>query len=167
MSWISENGLALYGAITGTLALGISYIGHRHNVERDRIKLLVEFGPHPNQAENLKRLRASPNAEQPWKGPPPNLVEFFVVTVRNVGNVAAPLTDVGITSKDGAKHAALVSVRHSSFSMLQRIPETPVEPLEPNACATFNVYLRREEHAFTAIAAYAIDQTGKEWRSRA
>ena len=140
MIWIRENALALYGAITGTLALVMSYIGHKHSVRRDRIKLTVEFEPHPDQAGNLNRLRASPNTETPWNDHVPHLVEYFVVTVRNLGSVAAPLTDVGIRSKNGVKHPALVSA--PSDSCLRRIPDSSIEPLEPNSFGHFSVFLR-------------------------
>ena len=167
MDWILKNGLALYGAITGTLALAISYFGHRHNVKKDKIRLTIEYAPHPEQAENVAKLRIPKNEEKPWEGGPPNLVKYYVVTVRKLGAVPAPITDVGIKSKDGAIHQALVSVRHSSFNMLHKIPETAIRPLEPNSCESFNIYLRREDPEFKVIYAYAIDQTGKEWRSRA
>lgn len=165
MDWILNNGLSLYGAITGTLAIFISYLGHRHNVKKENIRLKIEYSPHPEQAENIAKLRMPNNEEKPWEGGSPNLVKYFVVTVRNHGTVPAPITDVGIKSQDGKIHQALVSGRDSSPLILHNITDAAIRPIEPKSCESFNIYLRREDPEFKVIYAYAIDQTGKEWRS--
>lgn len=164
MSWLSENGLALYGAVTGTAALLITFFSHRHNVKKDQIKLSVSYTDHPRKSENIERLN-SDYSEHPWEKP--NIVEIYEVTVRNLGSVPAPLHDVGVIDKDGNKYQALVSRRLSQMNLLQRLPEFDGESLEPRAAKTFSVYLRRDEPVFLPVLAYAIDQTGKEWKGRA
>jgi len=54
MSWISENGLALYGAVTATVALMISFFNYRYKVKKDQIKLAISFMEHPKKPRTLK-----------------------------------------------------------------------------------------------------------------
>ena len=167
INWITENGLALYGAVAGTIALLISYFGHRHNIERDRIKLSVDFSPHPDQTKNVEKLRIPKEDQNSFLAGPIYQVEYYVVTVRNIGAVPAPISDVWVKSVDGKIHSSLISVRLGTHSILQKLSETSIDPIEPNSCVKFSIYLRRGESEFKAISAYATDQTGKEWRSRA
>jgi hypothetical protein len=163
MSWLNENGLALYGAVTGTAALLITFLSHRHSVNKDQIKLSVTYTEHPNKAENIERLNAE-NID-PWDQP--NIVEFYTVTVRNLGSIPAPLHDVGIIDKDGNKHQALVRQRMSQINLLQPVSESGSEPLEPRASKSFSIYPRKGEPIFSVVSAYAVDQTNKEWSGRA
>lgn len=164
MSWLIENGIALYGAITGTVALAITFISHRHSVKKDQIKLAVSYSEHPKKSENIERLNTK-HSDQPWEQP--HIVEVYVVTVRNLGSIPAPLHDVGVMDKAGKRYQVLVGRRSSQFNILQPIPECNVEPLEPRSARTFSVYLHRDETIFMPEYAYAIDQTGKEWRAHA
>lgn len=164
MGWLSENGLALYGAVTGSAALAISYFGHRHNIKKDTIKLAVSLQPHPNQSQNIENM-LSTNGKEPWEHV--NLTEVFLVTVRNLGSVPAPLEDVGVITNKGEKEHALVSKNHSSGSFLYKVGESHIEALEPKGSRVFSVYLRREQPIFPVVSAYAIDKTGKIWSSRA
>lgn len=164
MSWLSENGLALYGAVTGTAALLITFFSHRHNVKKDQIKLSVSYADHQNKSQNIERLTTD-NSENPFDKP--NLVEVYTVTVRNLGSISAPLHDVGVIDKNGNKYQALISHRMSQMNLLQPLSESVDEPLEPRAAKKFSIYLRRDETLFLPVSAYAVDQTGKEWIGRA
>jgi hypothetical protein len=161
--WFTENGLALYGAVTGTAALLITFSSHRLNVKKDQIKLAISYAEHSEKSENIERLNTQ-NTERPWDQP--QIIEVYVITVRNLGSIPAPLDEVGIIDNDGNKHQALVRARMSQMNLLQPITESNVEPLEPRAARTFSVYLRRDEPTFSAVSAYAIDQTGKKWSGR-
>lgn len=161
MSWIIENGLALYGAVTGTAALMISFFNYRHKVKKDQIKLSISFMEHPQKTENIERLN-NKDIEHPWEQP--HVVEVYLVTVRNLGSVSAPLHDVGVVDKDGYKHQASITLHYSQMSLLKHLPEIDTEALEPRGSKTFSVYLHRDEPQFAAVSAYAIDQTGKEWK---
>ena len=96
-----------------------------------------------------------------------NMTEVFLVTVRNLGSVPAPLEDVGVITEKGAKEHALISKHHSSGSLLYKVGESGIEALEPKGSRTFSVYLRREHPMFSAVSAYVVDGTGKTWYSRA
>lgn len=164
MGWLIENGLALYGAIAGTAALGISYLSHRHNVDKDSIKLSVSFAPHPRQLENIERMLAT-DGSKPWEQP--NLTAVALVTVRNLGVSDAPLDDVGIFTSDGEKISALVSRENDQSLHLYSVKDAKISALPPKSSQTFPVYLRRGQPMFKPRSAYAVDQTGKIWGSHA
>jgi len=164
MTWLDQNALALYGAITGTVALFISFFSHRHNVKKDRIRLVVSFAPHPKADENIMRMNtADPNSL--WARP--QLAEIYSVTVRNMGGVSAPLDDVGLTDEVGKDHQALVHSRSGQMNFLVPLSKSNAEALEPRAAKTFSVYLNSDAPMFKVASAYAVDQTGKVWRARA
>ncbi|MGK8438372.1 hypothetical protein ACRS3X_13695 [Ectopseudomonas hydrolytica] len=163
MNWLTDNWLACYGAITGTLALFISYLGHRHAVNKDTIKLSVSFSAHPNQEENIKNM-LSTEGKEPWEQT--NFTEVYLVTVKNLGSIPAPLEDVGVITSSGDKKQALTSSLHSHGNILSKISDSKLEPLIPQSAKTFKIYLERAEPVFKAKKAYAVDQTGKLWCSR-
>lgn len=163
LNWLVENWLACYGATTGTLALFISYLGHRHTVKRDTIKLSVSFSAHPDQEENIKKILSTVGKEA-WSQI--NLIEVYLVTVKNLGSVPAPLEDVGVITSNGAKKQALIPSPHSNFNILVKISDSQLEPLTPQSARTFKIYLDKDEPVFKIKKAYAIDQTGKLWVSR-
>jgi hypothetical protein len=165
MSWLSQNWLAFYGAITGSIALVISYFTYRHNVVRDRIRLEVSVRNHPYQAKNVERLNAPEDSKEPWNRP--SIVEVYEVVVRNLGSVPAPLDSVGVVDPQGSKHEALVPRHVSRMNLLEPVAKSDSCVLAPRAAGMFSVYLKRDEPFFHAEAAYAIDQTGKEWCRRA
>lgn len=160
MSWLSENWLAFYGALTGTIAIAISYFGHRHNISKDNIKLAVSFAPHPNQDRNIRTM-LSTNDNIPSERT--NLIEIYQVTVRNLGSIPAPLNDVGILTDQGIKKPALI--RKQNSTLLYEVAESALDALAPQSALTFSVYLRHDEPMFSASMAYAVDQTDKLWKS--
>jgi hypothetical protein len=163
MKWDLSSGLALYGAITGTLALAVTYFSHRHSLAKDKIKISVSWKPHPNQQHNIEAMLNTAEKE-PWKQI--NLAEVFEVTVRNIGSITAPIEDVGVVTPRGRK-SALVSASSGERSILMAAAQAPISDLEPKTSRTFSIYLGREEEIFTVRSAYAIDQLGKTWHSRA
>ena len=165
MSWLSDNALSLYGAITGTAALGISFFNYRHNIKKERIKLALSVSPDPNQAENVTSLKGPTDPEAPWDWP--FVVKVYQVTVRNLSSVPAPIEDAGVISKDGKRHSALVSRNVGHANMLDKISISNKNTIAPRGFAVFNVYLHRDQALFEPRNVFAVDQTGKEWRSRA
>src|SRR5690606_4948241 len=119
---------------------------------------------HPRQAENIQGM-ISTRGKKPWEQI--NLVEVYLVTVRNVGNIPAPLADVGVITESGEKEHALVTKHHSSWYHLHTVTDSGMEAIEPKGSRTFSIYLRREQPMFKATSAYATDQTGKSWSYRA
>ena len=161
ISWLRDHGLALYGSITGTAALLISFFNYRHAVAKDAINLKLSHSPHPQAASNLTRLQSTDG--EPWDLA--NLAVLHVVTVRNVGTVPVPLEDVGIVTNTGERKQSLVPRRADDPMILGTVAEARLPPLEPRSSRNYSVYLRRGEPPFSVSRAYAIDQTGKVWNS--
>lgn len=147
MLWISQNYLALYGAVTGTIAILISFFNYRYNVNKDQIKLVISCKEHPMKTENIELLINS-STNNSWDRS--DVAEVYLITVRNFSNIPVPLDDVGVIDEHKNKH-------HIS-------PKTDIETLKPKSSKTFSVYLWRDEALFMAKSAYVIDQTGKEWK---
>lgn len=158
--WFLQNWLALLGAVTGSLALLVNFLSYRHNRNKDQVRLAVSFAAHPEQEENVRALVES-EGKQPWDRP--DLAEIYEITVRNTGNIVAPLSSVGVVAAPGVDHAAMV--RHGQF--LQIASASNIAPLPAKSERKFAVYLGRGEALYTVTRAYAIDQTGKRWQSNA
>lgn len=158
--WFSQNWLALLGAVTGTAALLINYLSYRHNRKKDNIDLKISFMAHPKQADNLKVLAETENNE-PWDRP--NAVEVYVVTVRNRGGIAAPLSRVGVMTQSGTERLALV--QHGQYT--QKAMAGNVEALSAKSERDFILYLERGESMYRVSSAFAVDQTGRRWEANA
>lgn len=163
MGWLAENWLACYGAITGSIALVISYLAHRHTIKKDEIKLAVSFSAHPEKEENIKKMFST---EEKMEWEQTNLIVVYLVTVKNLGSVPAPIDDVGVITNEGNKKQALISASLGNSLLLGKISDSQLEPLIPQSAKTFKVYLKRNEPVFEVRKAYATDQTGKLWCSR-
>jgi hypothetical protein len=161
-AWLTENVLALYGAITGTAALLISYSNYRHTVGKERIKLAVSHTSHPHAASNISRIQSTEGED--WDRP--NLVEVHIVTIRNLGSIPAPLEDVGVVTSKGEKKHSLIPSNSRNPMMLGRVSDAEQSSLEPRSTKSFSVYLTRDEPPFVVTQAYAVDQTGKVWTSK-
>ena len=159
--WISNNWLALYGAIVGTIALFINLFRFFHTLKKDNVKLNVSVSPHKNQKQNIDRL--AQNADKPAYEKT-NLAEVYVIKVRNVGNVNAFVEDVNLICKSGVERKALVSQNMGNSCILGEIKEIDIAP---KSSLDFNIYLRDGEDPFIPLKAIVTDSTGKEWRVNA
>lgn len=159
--WISNNWLALYGAIVGTVALLINLLRFFHTLKKDKVKLKVSVLPHENQKQNIERI--AQNADKPIYDKT-NLAEAYVIKVRNTGNVNAFIEDVNLICKAGVERKALVSQNMSHRSILRDIKEVDIAP---KSSLNFNIYLRDGEKLFIPSKAIVTDSTGKKWRVNA
>lgn len=67
-SWLTQNWLALLGAVTGSFALLINYLSYRHSRKKEHISLVLSCAAHHQQVENLRTLEETKNKEA-WHGP--------------------------------------------------------------------------------------------------
>ena len=158
--WFAQNWLALLGAVTGTAALLINYLSYLHNRKKDNIDLKVDCTAHPKQAENVQAL-AETESKEPWDRP--SMVEVYVVAVRNLGGIAAPLSRVGVVTQSGTERLALV--RKGQY--MQEATSGNVEALPAKSEREFTLYLKRGEELYRVTSAFAVDQTGRRWEANA
>lgn len=163
IDWLSHNWLALFGAATGSLALLLNFLGYRHNLQKDKIKLSVEYKSHPRQDENISRMESTAE-KQPWEQI--GLVPVFVVTIRNLGNVPAPIEGVGLIIDGGRKRPSLVSSKRGVPNIIEAVSSRNVDALPPLSSRDFEIFLNRGEPLYRVSCAYVVDQTGKTWHSK-
>jgi hypothetical protein len=155
--WFSNNWLALYGAIVGTIALFINLFRFFHTLKKDKVKLKVSLSPHKNKGQNIYLL--SQNIKKPIHMKL-NLAEVYVIKVRNIGNVNAYVEDVKLTCKAGVERKALISQNMGGSSILAEITEIDISP---KSSLNFNIYLRDGEEPFVPSKVIVTDSTGKDW----
>ena len=158
LNWITENWLALFGAITGTVALLIHFLAYQHSRKKGEINLAVSWAPHTQREENIRTLIETEGSKD-WERPA--MVEVYTVTVTNLGNISAPLSRVGIVTEKGVERLALVN----NGNDLQKTSAENVQPIPPKSEQAFSLYLIRGEEQFEVMKAFAIDQTGKRWEA--
>jgi len=160
LNWICENWLALLGVVTGSVALLINYLSYRHAKNKENISLAVSCAAHPRQAENIREFAETADAEE-WSRK--SMVEIYTVTVRNRGNIAAPLSKVGVVTSSGEEHTALVRKGH----YMEEATGSNIDYLQPKSERIFDIYLKRGEEFYSLSKAFVIDQTGKRWEVNA
>ncbi|MDP1871351.1 MAG: hypothetical protein Q8K61_06960 [Gallionella sp.] len=153
------QGLAIYGAITGTIALGINLFGYLHTRQKDKVQLTVECSEDENARSNLERMLKTENAPESERS---SLESIYVVTVRNPGSVEAHIQEVGIVDKNGSMHTALIQTR----MFLVDLSKAPKVTIEPKAMCKFKIYIRRGEPIFTPASCFVIDQQQKTWKQK-
>lgn len=93
------------------------------------------------------------------------LAEVYKVTVRNVGNINAPVEDAGVLTKNGERKHALKRTSVGGGGLLDRLSSTPEEVVAPKSSKAYYVYLHRGEDEFEAVQAFVIDKMGQETKS--
>ncbi len=160
IEWVSQNWLALYGSIVGTIALFINVFRFRHLVKMDKVQLAISVEDQPQRTENIENLQNS-NSKDPWERE--NFVKAYTVTIRNTGTVVAYIEDAGVICNKGNSHAVLIN--HSKDNcILNSIPQVRTIKVEPKSLEKLFVYYKRDEDFFIAKSVYVIDSTGKEWQ---
>lgn len=162
--WFTENWLALYGSIVGTVALFVNFSRFIHAIKKDKVKLSLSVAHHPEREKNMKRLISTENNEP--GDDRPNLVESYQITIRNVGNVDAHIEDAGIICQDGKIRQVLIRYP-GNYCTLGHLAEVGSATISAKASKKMSVYLNRGEDAFIAKKAFVIDSTGKKWTANA
>jgi hypothetical protein len=162
--WLTENWLALYGSIVGTIALFLNFSRFIHAIKKDKVKLSLSVAPHPEREKNMERLISTENNE-PWDDRP-NVVESYQITIRNIGNVDAHIEDAGIICQDGKIRQVLISYP-GNYCTLGHLSEVGSVTISAKASKKMCVYLNRGENEFIARKAFAMDSTGKKWTAKA
>lgn len=162
--WLTENWLALYGSLVGTVALFVNFSNFIHAVKKDKVKLTLSLAPHPEREKNMERL-ISTEKNEPWDDRP-NLVESHQITIRNIGNVDAHIEDAGIICQDGKTRKVLINYPGNSCT-LGHLTEVGSVTISAKSSKKMSVYLNRDEDAFAAKKAFVTDSTGKRWTTNA
>ncbi|WP_299682805.1 hypothetical protein [uncultured Roseobacter sp.] len=162
LDFLAANLLATYGAAVGTIALGLNFVRYRHAVAGSKIRLKLEILPTVTEDEFIEKLKL-PEEEQVFRSAPTSLVTHKV-KVRNIGAVTAHLEDVWVVTKQGRENAT--TRRPSSTSLIyEAVSTTGNIEIPPRSSRSFSVFSKEEDGYLTPVRAFAIDETGKKWRS--
>lgn len=161
--WISQNWLAFYGAIVGTIALVINLSKFIHAVNKDKIKLRVIAEQHPNKLENEAEL-ADPYSKEPGGGQQ-LFLPVYRINVTNVGNVDAHIDSAYVLTGNGDKRHVLITYPHDRC-MYGGIDQVGTVTVHPKKSVKLNVYLNRGESKFVSRLAVIVDGTGRKWNAR-
>jgi len=161
--WISENWLALYGAVIGTVALIINLSRFFHTLGKDKVKLRVTAEEHPNKSENEIEL-ANPDSKEPGGGQQPFL-PVYRINVTNTGSVDAHIENAYVLTNESIEKHVLVTYPND-HCMYGGIEQVGTIIISPKASLKLNIYLKRGEKKFTARKAQVVDGTGKIWKAK-
>lgn len=164
--WISENWLALYGSIVGTVALFLNFSRFIHTVNKGKVKLSIDFKKHPNFENNLKELTDTSRDSFTRA----NMAELYVINIKNIGSISAYIEDAGIITSTGKTHHALISYDNTDNQpvvTIGKIPDVGQIKIEPKSSKKVSVYLNINEKPFIPIQAFVEDSTGKKWSTKA
>ncbi|WP_157601275.1 hypothetical protein [Psychromonas ossibalaenae] len=151
--WISNNWLALYGAIAGSAALIINL----SRLRRSQVKLKITIYPHENKEESIKLISQNKNKEVYERT---NLAPVYTLNVCNVGRINAVIKDARLICQSGVDRKALTPKKIGDGTILSEVTEINIVP---RSSFSFNIYLRDGEKPFEAAKAIILDNTGKEW----
>lgn len=165
LDWITENSLALYGAVVGTVALLINFVRLRHQQQSNQTRLSVSVERSKGYDENIKRLQEP--LEDDVYNDGPHLLSVYIVTIRNLGNVEAHIESCGIvTSADERKEALIPYGGGEMSNLLRKVSEAQNVSIPAKSAQRFKVYLRRNEDPFEVRRAFAVEKTGRAWKSK-
>lgn len=158
--WISENWLALYGSVVGTIALFVNLSRHFHQTNKDKVKLSVSFKSHPEKEQNINKLHDTEGASS-WARQ--DIVEVIVVEIRNNGNVKAYVNSVVAVNSKGERKSALTN----KSTLLEPVSDSNNISVEPKSKEIVYIYHSRGEELFEARYIEVTDSLGVCWREYA
>lgn len=164
MNWLSNNWLAMYAAIVGTVALAINFVRFIDSRKRDAVQLTVSGERHENYDAQIRSLVETEN-EPDWGRP--SLVKVYKITIANIGNVAAHIKNAGLKTRCGHTISVLSSrIGDIDSTRLGKLEDANTPPIEPKSSQEYWVYLNRGQSPFEATSFYVVDRTGKQWNGK-
>lgn len=165
--WLKENGLALYGAIVGTLALFLN-VG-RYWLMRQKVvrKLKVESSINKFAQSHIDKAKLGQNVEA-WEGGN-SVGPLYDITVKNISHVPMHIDEVGIIvrssnlkRKERIRYHQMFHVTASSLG----VDESEMD-LSPGKKKTYSIRLKREGFEIPkVIGCYVVDHLGKEFTGK-
>ena len=86
------------------------------------------------------------------------------VKVRNIGGVTAHIQDVWVETQNGKQNARMPydNNQHNIYGAVSDIGNVEIPP---RSSRSFSVFSYKESGYLKIKRAYAVDETGKKWRS--
>lgn len=161
--FISQNLLASYGAVVGTVALILNFMRYRHAVSSSKTRLKLEVIVDKLESD-FEATMNPPKKKEPWEGGGRNSLVTHKVKVRNIGGVTAHIQDIWVETQNG-KSSATMPYGGSNQNIYGAVSERGNVEIAPRSSHSFSVFSDREGGYLKIKRAYAIDETGRQWRS--
>lgn len=160
---VAGQGLAVYGAIVGTIALSINIFNFIHTKQKDSIRLSVDCVETKQACSDFLSLEATKDNKE-WERP--SGAHIYDVIVRNIGNTEAFLHEAGIVDKSGETHFAVTSISPNNPMIIGRISQIKSISIKPKASQSFKIYIGRDQPLFVPASCFVTDQQDKTWKSK-
>ena len=160
---VGGQGLAVYGAIVGTIALSINIFNFIHTKQKDSIRLSVDCVETNQASSDFLSLEATKDNKE-WERP--SCAHIYDVVVRNIGNTEAFIHEAGIVDKSGETHFAVTSVNLNDPMILGRISQIKSISIKAKASQSFRIYIGRDQPLFTPASCFVTDQRNETWKSK-
>lgn len=161
--FISQNLLASYGAAVGTIALVLNFMRYRHAVSSAKTRLKLEVLVDKSEGE-FKEAMNPPEDKKPWEGGDRKSLITHKVKVRNIGGVTAHIQDIWVQTQNGKK-AATMPYGGNQHNIYGAVSERGNVEIAPRSSQSFSVFSDKDDGYLKIKRAYAIDETGRQWRS--
>lgn len=156
---ISQNLLATYGAAVGTCALVLNFMRYRNAVTNTKARLKLEIVA--KKTENAFKLEMSPPEEKaPWEGG--SSLITHEVKIRNLSGVPVHIQEVWVQTQNGRVDAMIAESQRNIYEPVSAQGNVRIAP---RSSIRFPVFSNKEKGYLKVKRAYAIDETGKDWRS--
>lgn len=157
--YLTTNNIAIYGAVVATISIVFNALQYLLNLKDKKIKLEIFCTKAPDYEKELDRVRLL----KPYEGGLTN-VQFYSITVKNVGNVKTFIEDAYVLSTENKKYHVNVHTSSGVAINFHTIPEHQEDIcIEPKSSKTFYVYLDKDENAFTVKSCCVLTKTGKSF----
>lgn len=161
--FISQNLLASYGAAVGTLALALNFMRYRHAISSSKTRLKIEVIVDKPEAD-FEAAMNPPEDTEPWRGGSRNSLITHKIKIRNVGGVTAHIQDVWVQTQNGKQNATM-PYGGNQRNIYGAVSEIGNVEIAPRSSHSFSVFSDKEGGYLKIKRAYAIDETGRQWRS--
>ena len=161
--FISQNLLASYGAAVGTIALALNFMRYRHAISSSKTRLKIEVLVDKPESE-FEAAMKPPEDTELWRGGNRNSLITHKIKIRNVGGVTAHIQDVWVQAQNGKQNATM-PYGGSQQNIYGAVSERGNVEIAPRSSHSFSVFSDKEGGYLKIKRAYAIDETGRQWRS--
>lgn len=158
--YFTTDNIAIYAAIVATFALFMSYLQYRFSVKDKKVLLAISYKKHPNFEQNITNIGAYKDGEVIGGNG-----EAYVVTICNIGNVDAFISEIYVITENGTRYDALVLQNKNSLIMT-RISQNEIEKIPAKSQKDCSIYFNKESLISDLKQCVVIDGTGKKWEGK-
>lgn len=148
MKYLTTDNIAIYGAIVATLAFLITVLQYRFSVKDKKIQLKASWRKHSNFEQNMI------NRGVYFEGNCGGSGEAYIVTVTNIGNIDAYISEIYGISMDDVRHNASLVI----------VSQYGGEKISPKSQKNYSIFFDKDSVISELKRCIVVDGTGKKWK---